>query len=181
MAHQIFISHSPDDRNVADAACAAFEARGFRCWIAPRDLPLGGDPGDAVAGAIARCRVLVLILSSRSAEAPHLVREAERALAREVPILVFRIEEAAPSPALGRAIAGFDWLDALTPPVAPHLDYLGDRVARLLDELPKGRERTMPPQPFRPAARGTPAWLPIAGAGVAGLLAIALAAMYGGR
>jgi TIR domain len=35
MAHDVFISHSHADKPAADAACAALEARGIRCWIAP--------------------------------------------------------------------------------------------------------------------------------------------------
>ena len=41
MPHDIFISHSSKDKTIADAACACLEARGLRCWIAPRDIIAG--------------------------------------------------------------------------------------------------------------------------------------------
>ena len=38
---QVFISHSATDRDAAEAICAALEAAGLACWIAPRDIPAG--------------------------------------------------------------------------------------------------------------------------------------------
>jgi hypothetical protein len=176
MAHDIFISHAGDDRGVADAACAALEARGLACWLAPRDLLPGQDAADAAAGAVARAKLLIAILSAASAGTLQLRHEAERAVAYGVPILVFRIADVEPGPPLD----GAETLDALTPPVAPHLDYLGDRAVRLIEagQAPAGRQLTQPPRPFHPAGRRAAGWLPIAAAGLAGLAAIALAAAY---
>jgi hypothetical protein len=36
MPFDTFISYSHKDKLLADAACAAMEAAGIRCWIAPR-------------------------------------------------------------------------------------------------------------------------------------------------
>jgi hypothetical protein len=166
MAHDVFISHSIDDADVADAVRAALEARGFSCWI-----------DTAADKAIPASRVVILILSSRSAGSPQIVREAERA--QNVPVVVFRIDEVEPSAALGRATEGAEVFDALTPPVGPHLDYLGDRVALVLGG--SGRQLTEPPRPFVPSARRSRNWLPIAAAGLAGLAAIAVAAMVSGQ
>jgi hypothetical protein len=38
MAFDVFISYSTKDKATADAACAALESAGIRCWIAPRDV-----------------------------------------------------------------------------------------------------------------------------------------------
>jgi hypothetical protein len=176
MTHDIFISHSSHDRDVAEAACAALEQRGFRCWIAPRDLDPGQDFGEVIAAAIGASRLLLLIFSTETNDSVRARREVEQAGDRGLPVLAFRIAEIAPAPALKFLIGESQWLDALTPPIAPHLDFLGDRIARQLDGagplLP-----TLPPRPF-PKARRSHNWLPIALAGLAGLAAIALAASY---
>lgn len=179
MPHEVFISHAADDSGVAEAACAALEARGIACWLAPRDLLPGQDPADAITGAIARAHLVIFILSAASANVPALRREAERAAGHGVPLLVFRIADVAAPPPLD----GADTLDALTPPVAPHLDYLGDRAVRLIETRSpaQGRHLTEPPRPFQPTGRGASGWLPIAATGIAGLAAIALAAFYAGR
>jgi hypothetical protein len=178
MTHDVFISHSSHDRDVADAACAALEQRGFRCWIAPRDLGPGQDYGEATADALRDCRLFLLIFSAETNESVQARREVERAVGHAMPVLAFRIAETGPAPALSFQIGEGQWLDALTPPIAPHLDYLGDRVSSLLDGA--GLQPTLPPRPFPETARRKHNWLPIALAGLAGLAAIALAAAYVG-
>jgi hypothetical protein len=42
----VFISYAQQDKFAAEAACAALEAAGILCWIAPRDV----EPGKAWAG-----------------------------------------------------------------------------------------------------------------------------------
>lgn len=177
MAHDIFISHAADDRSVADAACAALEARGLACWLAPRDVLPGQDPADAATGAIARAKLLIAILSAASAGTAQLQRDIGRAGDHGVAVLVFRLAGVEP-PLLP---VGADMLDALTPPVAPHLDFLGDRAVRLIEMggAVAGRSLTEPPRPFPPMRARRSGWLPILAAGAAGLAAIALAAMYG--
>jgi hypothetical protein len=91
-----------------------------------------------------------------------------------------RLAEIAPAPALAFLIG--EWLDATTPPLAPHLDHLGDRAMLMLGRTTRGPLLpTLPPRPFPPQRRRNSHWLPIALAGVAGVAAIALAAAYGGR
>lgn len=168
MTHDVFISHSSHDRDVADAACIALEQRGVRCWIAPRDLCPGRDYGEAIAEAITGARVFLLIFSAATDG-----REAGQAAAAGLPIVALRVADLPPGPRLENALASAQWVDALTPPIAPHLDYLGDTVAALL-ALPS----TAPPGSI--ARSPSPAWLPIALAGAAGVAAIALAAAYVG-
>jgi hypothetical protein len=48
MSHDVFISHSSADKRAADAACALLEARGIKCWIAPRDIRPGSDWGESI-------------------------------------------------------------------------------------------------------------------------------------
>jgi hypothetical protein len=165
MTHDVFICHASHDRDVADATCIALEQRGFRCWIAPRN---GADRGEAVAAA----RIFLLIFSA-AADSPEVRGEVRRGHA--LPLVVFRIDDAPPGAELGALLGPAQWVDALTPPIAPHLDYLGDAVAQLLDSARRGpRPQTGPP------GRSSPNWLPIALAGAAGMVAIALAAAYAG-
>ena len=172
MTHDVYICHSSHDRDVADAAGIALEQRGFRCWIEPRDLEPGRDHGEAVAEAIAAGRVFLLIFSAAT-DSPQVRREAGQAADQSLPIVAFRIAD------VEQSLAAAHWVDALTPPIAPHLDYLGDTVADLLEAARRGPlMATAPPGPFPP--RRAPSWLPIALAGAAGVAAIAVAAAYVG-
>jgi hypothetical protein len=175
MTHEIFISHAPHDRDVADAACRALEARGLACWVAPRDLAPGRPHDEAIAEAIRAARLILLIFSAETEHAPTVQREIEQA--GGLPVLGFRVADVAPSPSLHFLVG--EWLDALTPPIAPHFDYLGDRALQLLGRTTRGPLMpTLPPRPLPPARRRGPHWLPIALAGLGGLAAIALAAAW---
>jgi hypothetical protein len=132
MSHDAFISYSSHDKATADATCAALEASGVRCWIAPRDITPGIEWGEAIIDGINQSRVLVLIFSANANESPQIRREIERAVGKGIPIIPFRIQDIAPTRSLEYFIGAVHWLDALTPPLETHLRRLVDIVKALL-------------------------------------------------
>ncbi len=132
MAHDAFISYSSHDKVVADAACALLESRGIRCWIAPRDVTPGMDWGSEIIDAINGARVMVLVYSASANESGQIRREVERGVHKGIPIVPFRIEDVPMSKSLEYFISAQHWLDALTPPLEQHLDYLARTVTLLL-------------------------------------------------
>lgn len=184
MPHDIFISYAAKDRAVAEAVCEAIERAGHLCWLADRDLPPGRRDDAAGVETIASCKVFLLILSAASAESAQVQCEAERAADGGLAIVPFRIEAVEPPAELALLIGAAPRIDALTPPLGPHLDHLTATVGRLLDggEGAPPRPLTAPPMPL-PRLRGpAPSWLPIALAGLIGLIAIAIvAAAIGAR
>lgn len=87
----IFICHSSVDAALARRIAEELESSGRQCWIAPRDVV----PGEAYAGqivsAISACSVFLLLLTSESADSPHVLREVELAASarhRLLPVVV---------------------------------------------------------------------------------------------
>ena len=150
MAHDVFISYSTKDKNVADAVCAVLERNGIRCWIAPRDVTPGTVWGAAIVGAIHGAKVIVLVFSGAANTSPQIEREVERAISKGLPIIPFRIEEVQPSDSLEYFISASHWLNAFTEPLEQHLEVLAKVVRRILEV--KGGEET----PTRPVAPATP-------------------------
>ena len=146
MPHDAFISYSSHDKTAADAACAALEASGIRCWIAPRDITPGVEWGTAIIDAINQSRVLVLIFSARANGSPQIRREVERAVHKAIPIIPLRIEDIAPTDSLEYFIGTVHWLDALTPPLEAHLRRLTESVKALL-KIGALERLTPPPKP----------------------------------
>jgi len=136
MAHEVFISYATEDKRTADAVCAAVEARGFRCWMAPRDIAPGMPYGEAIVDAIQRSRVMVVVFSSHANTSVNIRKEVERAVSRGVAILPLRIEDVPPAKALDYFLGSLHWLDALTPPLEPHLEKLATAIAKTLDQPP---------------------------------------------
>jgi hypothetical protein len=136
MPHDAFISYSSLDKAAANAACAALEAAGIRCWIAPRDILPGKEWGEAIIEAINGSHVLVLIFSANANASPQIRREVERAVHKGIPIVPLRIEDIVPTHALEYFIGTVHWLDALTPPLENHLRRLTESVKALLQISP---------------------------------------------
>ena len=141
LSFDAFISYSSKDKATADAACAALETAGIRCWIAPRDIRAGVEYGDALIDALDNCRVMVLIFSSNANTSPQIRREVERAVSRGVPVIPLRIENVVPTKAMAYFVNSVHWLDALTPPLEAHLQRLSEAVRSLLQVSPQSMSR----------------------------------------
>ena len=131
MAHDVFISYSTTDKTIADAVCATLEAKGIRCWIAPRDVQPGTPYGEALINALNESRIMVLVFSSDSNNSLHVMREVERAVNKGLPIIPFRIEDVPLSKNMEYFISVPHWLDALTPPLEKHLQQLAETIETL--------------------------------------------------
>jgi hypothetical protein len=132
MANDVFISYSSKDHPVADTVCAALEARGTRCWIAPRDILPGTDWGAAVVDAIGASRVMVLVFSGHANASPQIQREVERAVAEGVGLVAFRIVDVPISKHFEHLIPSARWIDAVTGPQERHIETLCNAVRILL-------------------------------------------------
>ena len=133
----VFISYSSNDKAAADAACAAMEHAGVRCWIAPRDITPGTDWGEAIMDALDNCRAMVLIFSASANNSPQIRREIERAVNRGVPVLPVRIEDIVPTKALAYFMGPVHWLDAMTPPLDQHLRRLAEVAKAIMRPVPE--------------------------------------------
>lgn len=130
----VFISHSSHDKPIADAACAALESAGLTCWIAPPNITPGADWSAAIIEGIESSRLFVLVFTDHANRSPHVLREVERAVAKGIPIVPFRVENLAPTKGLEFFISSQHWLDAFPPPMEQHVARLTETAAFLLKD-----------------------------------------------
>jgi hypothetical protein len=153
MAHEVFVSYSHHDKPQADAVCATLEAKGIRCWIAPRDVIPGQEWGAAIVNAIHSSRIMVLLFSSHANTSPQISREVQLAVSAEVILIPFRIEDVAPAQSLEYFLGTPHWLDALKPPLEAHLERLAAAVASFLAASePGGSGASLAPEPQKSSA-----------------------------
>ncbi|HTY54225.1 MAG TPA: toll/interleukin-1 receptor domain-containing protein [Candidatus Binataceae bacterium] len=149
--HDVFISYSSQDKAVADATCARLEAAGIRCWIAPRDILPGMDWGGSIIEAIEGARLMVLILSASADGSPQILREVERAVNKGLRLIPLRIQDIKPGKNLEYFLGTPHWLDAITPPLDKHLEYLVQTAKTLLEqEGDHPKEAVIQPPPAVP-------------------------------
>ena len=151
MAHEIFISYAAEDKPIADAVCAAIEGHGIRCWYAPRDVEYGKDFEESIVDAIAASRLVILILTSHANDSAHVKREIQNASMEEVavPVLPFRTEDIPLNKSLRYYIGSVHWLDALTPPLEPHLQRLVEHVKARAGKSPTESKPQLEPETDR--------------------------------
>lgn len=132
MSHDVFISHSSADKRPADAACALLEARGIKCWIAPRDIRPGSDWGESIITAIEQTRIMLLLLSKQANSSPQIRREVERAVNRSIIIIPVRLENVVPGRSLEFFLSTSHWMDAFPPPFENHLENLARTIHQIV-------------------------------------------------
>ena len=137
MAHDVFISYAVKDKTIADAMCATLESKKIRCWMAPRDVLPGVAYAEAIIDAINECQLMVLIFSSHSNDSIFVKKELERGVSKGKPIIPFRIEDIPLAGEMELFVSSFHWLDAFTPPLQKHLEYLAETVQLLLSRKHK--------------------------------------------
>jgi hypothetical protein len=150
MKRMVFISHSSQDKKIAETVCNFLEKHGVLCWIAPRDVTPGKNYGAAIIDAISECDFFVLILSSLSNDSQQVVREVERAASTQAVVIPLRVEAVQPSKDLQFYVSSSHWLDAVTPPLDQHLMELLRAIQGWQKD--EGRRRRRSPQPVEDVA-----------------------------
>jgi Tol biopolymer transport system component len=133
MEHDVFISHSSDDKSIANAIVATLEHNNLRCWAAPRDIRPSDDWGSAISRAIEQSKVFLLVFSANANHSQRVLDELNLAISKEIPILPFRIENLQPDGAMMLHLSSRHWLDAYDPSWESHLKKLISTVSSMLD------------------------------------------------
>lgn len=124
VSHAAFISYATPDRPKAEAICDSLEAKGLKCWIAPRDVRSGRNYPEEIIRGIGLCRCLVLVLSEAANESTFVRLEVERAVSKRKPVFPIRVEDVLPSPSLELLVASTHWIDAWAGDLVQHMDRL---------------------------------------------------------
>lgn len=119
-----FISYASQDKQKAFEICQSLEQRGFRCWIAPRDVRSGHPYPDEIIRGIEQSRCLILVLSDAANQSVIVAREVERAVGHRKAVFPVRIEEVLPSRGLELLVSTVHWIDAWTGNMNAHIERL---------------------------------------------------------
>lgn len=162
--YDFFVSHANEDAEYARELVTALEARGVRCWIAPRDIPAGSDYGSEIVRAIQASRSMLLIMSAKANEAAHerkhILRELEEASNFRKPIYPLRLEPIELHDSLRYRLSVTQWIEAIAD---------RDRLSEMLIKILRNEAIDMPPALARKAFRA-PSGLRLAFLGIAAIV-----------
>ena len=120
--YDLFISFATENKEIADYLVERIEKRGYRCFIAPRDIRVGSEYAVEIIHAISNSTAFLLVFSSESDKSPYVIREVNSAVSRNKPIIPLRIEDFLPSEAMEFYLGPTHWLDAFPEILDIHLD-----------------------------------------------------------
>lgn len=112
MDHQVFLSYSTKDTKITEKMCNYLEQNGIHCWMAPRDILPGSEYGEAIIAGIEKAQAFVLVYSEHSNSSQHVLREVERCVSRNLPLVAFKIEDVKPTKSMEYFLMANQWLDA---------------------------------------------------------------------
>ena len=116
MQYDVFISYSSVDQKIAEGVCAYLEQHGIRCFVAYRDIPHGVVWAAAIVDALENARMMLVLFSKHFNESRQVDREIELAAEQDIPILTFRLSDAAFTGAKKYYLKNLNWIDAFPNP-----------------------------------------------------------------
>ena len=137
MNHDVFISYSSKNPEVALAVCHTLEEHGIKCWMAPRNIPPGCDYGDLIDDAIIASKVFLFIYSFESVNSVWCKGELNVAFSEEKIIIPYRIDTTPMKGAVRVMLNQRHWLDA-------YPDYKS-QFASLVEAVNRSLGKTMVP------------------------------------
>jgi hypothetical protein len=132
MNHEVYICYDDKDQITANAICHVLEENKIKCWFKTRDL--GVTPMvDGIMEAINEAQVMVLIFSSHAKESNFVNTEVDIAFTKNIPILVFKIDESKLDGGLEFFLNNKHWLDAYPDPEVKFDSLIRD-TSKLLEK-----------------------------------------------
>lgn len=134
MSKEVFISHSAEDRDLAEGLVRVLENFGIECWIAPRDIPAGKDWDMSIIDAIEKCSGTIFLISENSNHSEQTKREVQIAVESDKWLIPICINEVEPSKKFKYYLTSKQWFYLSTP---PETDELKDLLKEVRQEVPE--------------------------------------------
>lgn len=114
--HDVFISYSTKNSELANKICYLLEQNKLKCWIAPRNIPSGTNYIEEITEGIKSTKIVVLVYSSYSQASKYVNNEINMAFSNNKPILSFNIDNSLPSEEMEYNLKVSQWLPAYPNP-----------------------------------------------------------------
>ena len=135
MAHEVFISHSHKDKQMADAICHYLEHKKIKCWIAPRDVMPGTNFAGEIVEAIPKSKIMLLIFSANSNSSKQVLREIELAINNDLLVIPVRIEDIMPTGSMKYYLSTTNWIDIIDEEIEKKISKIVDIIQGVTDVL----------------------------------------------
>lgn len=130
MPSTCFICHSSADATECAKLADCLESRGWECWIAPRDIPVGSNYPHEIVEGIKRCDSFLILLTNQAAVSPHILRELELACGQGKRIIPLRLPGVELGNSMEYLLASVQWIEVTAGELFSNPQAVADRVIR---------------------------------------------------
>jgi isopentenyldiphosphate isomerase len=137
-----FISYSSKEKAAAYRMCDLLEKGGIRCWMAPRNIPLGSHWAGSILQALRNAKIMVLLFSKNANDSQQVIREVSLAASNRLVIMPVKIDDTLPSDDMEYFLSISHWLDASNRPFESTMTELITTIrSKLKINTPKQAEQ----------------------------------------
>ncbi len=140
MEHQVFLSYSTKDSALAEKLYGYLMGQGLLCWMAPRSIAPGEEYGKAIIAGIEQAKVFVLLYSENSNQSQHVLREVERCVNKNIPLIAYKVGEVQPTKSMEYFLMANQWMQAADAPEG-HMGELCGAIRQILGQEPDERQK----------------------------------------
>lgn len=115
MKHQVFISYSRKDKDVADGLCEVLKKNGIEYWIDKEGIYSSSNYKELIVDAIDVSKAVIFISSVHSNASINVIREIGYAVNMNKPILPLMLDEAPYAKSIRLDISDIDQIDFKNP------------------------------------------------------------------
>ena len=136
--HDVYISYTSEDKQIADAICHVIEQNKIKCWTTPRNAIVGEPFVEQIRNAIQDADVFVLVFSIAAQASQFIKNEIHIAFANDKPILLFNLDGMLPQDEMGLYLNSLRWIDAYPEP-EKEFGNLVENISNILESNNNGK------------------------------------------
>lgn len=173
-ATSVFLSHSSKEAALAEALCKELEARGYPCWIAPRNVTPGAPYGEEIVAGIIKGDAFVLLASSDALASVQVLSEVEQAHKRGKSIYTILVPPAQVRGEMDFYLSRLHWLKS----DKPEAHLIADSLAAVFADKRNWEEIAASPSLSRTMLHRPAAFARMVAASVVALLVVGSAGLF---
>lgn len=108
--YDYFISYSSKDKDIAFRIVNAIESEGLKCWIAPRNIPVGSNYASAIMKGIDNADKVIVLITKNSVQSNDVLNEVDNAHSIKKTIIPVRFTDVQLSRELNYYLSRTQWL-----------------------------------------------------------------------
>lgn len=148
LRHDVFLSYSTKNKDIADALVSDLEQHDITCWYAPRNIRPGEEWVTAITTALEHSKVLVLLYTEQSNASRQVMNEIAVAFNAGITIVPFRLSEVPMNSEFEYYLTRVHWFDAVAKPPEESIPKLREYLELTLRE-PEKAALSLPEQAKR--------------------------------